>query len=423
MGLLSRRRDFLKSGAAAGTILSLTPAMYRSVFASETPPSERVRIGSIGVGLQGTLNIKKFSGQPTASIVAVCDVDTKHLAAAGGEVVKAGGKAPATFADYRKLLDDKSIDAVCITTPDHWHALQTIDACQAGKDVYVEKPLSLTISEGRAMVDAATKYKRVVQTGSMQRSSNEFRTACELVRSGAVGKVHTVKVGLPKPNFKGMAVKDSAPPPELDYNNWIGPAPMKPYNEKHVHYLFRFYWDYSGGQQTNFGAHHYDIAQWGLGMDETGPVAVSGKAKFHPEMWYETPDWTEIVYTYANGIKMIGGQDQRAGTEFIGDKGSVYVTRGKMIVTPDELKKTTITVPLAKSTSHHLDFLECMKSRKTPIADVAIGHRSATVCHLGNIAIRTGKAITWNPETEQIVADPEAAKMLSKEYRKPWTIG
>ena len=236
------------------------------------------------------------------NIIAVCDVDKEHGGKAKERVEKAGVKSCAVFGDYRKLLEMKEVDAVVVSTPDHWHALPTIHACEAGKDVYTEKPLSLTVAEGRAMVQAARKHKRIVQTGSQQRSDAKFRLGCELVRNGHIGMVHTVRVGIPGVNFKGPAVADSEPPAELDYETWLGPAPMKPYNKLHVHYNFRFFWDYSGGQMTNWGAHHLDIAQWGLGMDDSGPVTVEGKGQFQKDKWYEVPEKFEIVYKYANGV-------------------------------------------------------------------------------------------------------------------------
>jgi predicted dehydrogenase len=278
-------------------------------------------------------------------------------------------------------------------------------------------------------VNAARKYDRVVQTGSQQRSDARFRQACELVRNGALGKLHTVKVGLPGPNWvdraKGPA-PDSDPPAVLDYDLWLGPAPARPYNKNRVHYLFRFYWDYSGGQQTNFGAHHLDIAQWALGMDESGPTHVEGAATFHPKGWYETPDVAKITYTYANGVKVLcslGKGGYLGGCTFEGDKGTIFVDRGKIVITPPELAKHTGAVKLPVSGNHHQNFLDCVKSRKRPIADVEIGHRSATVCHLGNIAVRSGKKLTWDPAKEEFVGDAEAAKWVSKEYRKPWTLG
>jgi predicted dehydrogenase len=407
------RRDFLKAGVVAG----IGPLILR---AEEQAPSERIRVGFIGVGAQGGGNL----GAHLKNTIAVCDVDTERLAKAKDRVEKASGKTCAAFGDYRKLLDMKDIDAVVISTPDHWHALPTIHACDAGKDVYTEKPLSLTVAEGRAMVNAARRNKRIVQTGSMQRSSKEFRTACELVRNGKIGKVHTVRVGLPGVNFKGPAVADSAPPPELDYEMWLGPAPLKPYNKLHIHYNFRFFWDYSGGQMTNWGAHHLDIAQWGLGMDDSGPVTVEGTGRFHKDKWYEVPQTFE-VYTYANGVKILCGSSEKGGTTFEGDKGTIHVNRGKLESTPADILKTTLgetDTRLYVSNSHHGNWLDCIKSRKLPICDVEIGHRSATVCHLGMIAVRTGRKFTWDPVKETIVGDSEAAAMLSRPYRAPWKL-
>ncbi len=421
------RRSFLGSGLAGGALLSLPAAVYHSALLAADPPSERVRIGCIGVGGQGTANLRKF----LKSVTAVCDVDSTHLTAAAGEVEK-GGKKPATFADYRKLLESKEVDAVCITTPDHWHALMTVHACQAGKDVYVEKPLSLTVAEGRTMVAAARQHKRMVQTGSQQRSDGRFRQACELVRNGFLGKIKTVLVGLPKPNWTAKAMMpapDAAPPAELDFDLWLGPAPDRKYNVHRVHYLFRFFWDYSGGQQTNFGAHHLDIAQWALGTDDTGPTAVEGTAKFHPKGWYETPDTTDITYTYAGGAVVKCGQGHRGGCTFEGEKGTLFVDRGKIEVTVGGEKLDAAKlgsggdIKLTASGNHHQNWLDSVKSRQLPIADVEIGHRSATVCHLGNIAVRTGRKLTWNPVKETFVGDAEATKLLTKEYRQPWSLG
>jgi predicted dehydrogenase len=423
--MLSRRR-FL---SASGAILTLPAVTYRAAFAADTPPSEQVRVAAVGVGNQGKGNLKAF----LKHVVAVCEVDKARLAEAAKTVEKDGKRTPVAEEDYRKLLDRKDIDAVVLTTPDHWHALQTIHACEAGKDVYCEKPLSLVIAEGRAMADAARKHNRVVQTGSQQRSSKEFRTACELVRNGAIGKVTKVLVGLPGPNWIDRAktpVPDSTPPGGLNYDLWLGPAPMRPYNEKRVHYLFRFFWDYSGGQQTNFGAHHLDIAQWGLGMDDSGPTTIEGKATFNKDGWFETPEAATITYTYASGIPVSCtlGKGHPGGTTFQGEKGVVHVNRGKIEVTlngekvPDPYKLATGDTKLYVSGNHHADWLQCIKTRKRPICDVEIGHRSATVCHLGNIAVRTGRKIVWDPAKEAIVGDAEAAAMATKSYRAPWKL-
>ena len=415
------RRQFLRQsavvlGAAATSTLAL-PAILRA----GEPPSDQIRIGCIGVGNQGGGNLKKV----IKHVVAVCEVDQDRLAAAQAQVAKATGRDCAAYGDFRKLLDRNDIDAVVVTTPDHWHALPTIQACQAGKDVYCEKPLTLFIGEGQAMVAAARRYDRVVQTGSQQRSDDRFRLACELVRSGRIGKVQTVKCGISKVNFKGPPVPDSDPPKELDYEFWLGPAPHVPYNEKHVHYNFRFFWNYSGGQQTNWGAHHLDIAQWGLGTDETGPVSIEATARYEPTGMYEVPEWSNVVYKYADGVVMHCGHDYRGGTLFEGDRGTIFVNRKELVATPSEILDTPLAdsdVHLYQSDSHFQNWLDCIKSRRRPICDVAIGHRSATVCHLGNIAIRTGRKITWDPAAEQIVGDEEATGLAQRPYRSPWQL-
>lgn len=425
------RRSFVKQTSLGGLILGMSAKSYRSVFAAQ-PPSERVRVGLIGVGNQGgpKNNMKYF----LHNVVALCDLDKNYLAEASAFLRKEANLTATVTDDYRRLLDSKEVDAVVVTVPDQWHATMTIDACRAGKDVYCEKPLTLVIDEGKHMIEAARANGRVVQTGTMQRSGAEFKLAVELVRQGIVGKVTAVNVTLPSPNWiarAGKPVPDSAPPEGFDFNRWLGPAPLRPYNKNRVHYLFRFFWDYSGGQQTNFGAHHLDIAQWGLGMDDSGPVSVEGTAVFNPDGWYETPDTTEIEYTYGNGVVMTcrqklntKGTDQ--GTEFIGDKGSLFVYRGGIKTNPPELMKG-IELPKIVSSqaniSHVNDFFECVKTRKTPSADIHIGHRSATVCHLGNIAIRTNKKINWDPKSETIVGDAEASRWLTKEYREPWRLG
>jgi hypothetical protein len=268
-----------------------------------------------------------------------------------------------------------------------------------------------------------------VQTGSQQRSGKEFLRACELVRSGHIGKLQTVLVGIPKSNFGGPPVPDSDPPAELNYDFWLGPAPQRPYNTKRVHYNFRFFWDYSGGQMTNFGAHHIDIAHWGMGMDDSGPLSVEGEATFHPEKWYEVTSTCRITYKYPNDVTMIVGQlqdDIPQGTTFIGEKGKIHVNRGLLKSEPDDIIKTPASagdVALYRSTNHHQNFLDCVKSRELPICDVEIGHRSATACHLGNLAVRTGSKIMWNAQTEQIEGNDAAKALLSRPYRAPWTLG
>ncbi len=413
------RRQFL--AAVAGTFAA--PYIIPSTAFGA---NERIVTGHIGVGGQGTANLKGLLSRGV-QVAALCDVDSKRLSTALQATQDAGQKSVG-FDDYRKLLDRKDIDAVVISTPDHWHCLGTIHACQAGKDVYCEKPLTLTVAEGRRMVEVARQTKRIVQTGSQQRSDDKFRLACELVRSGRIGEVTEIVVGLPAVNFSGPPVPDSEPPAELNYDMWLGPAPQRPYNVKRVHYNFRFFWDYSGGQMTNFGAHHLDIAQWGLGMDNSGPVAIEGTAEFHPERWYEVTQSCRVTHTYRSGVKMTVVQDSKdmpAGVTFIGTKGKVSVMRGKLTSDPAEIMATPLgasDVHLTVSKNHHQNFLDCIKSRELPICDVEIGHRSATVCHLGNIALRLGRKIQWDPVAETIVGDQEAQGMLSRPYRKPWQL-
>lgn len=425
------RRSFLKTSALGAGTLGLSASSYRSIFSAE-PPSERVRVGMIGVGNQGgpKNNMKYF----LHNIVALCDLDKNYLTEAEAFLKKEANLPAKTTDDYRRLLDAKDIDAVVVTVPDHWHAIMTVEACKAGKDVYCEKPLTLVIAEGRPMIEAARRNGRVVQTGSMQRSGKEFKLAVELVQKGLLGKVQEVNVTLPGPNWiakAGHPVPDSAPPEGFDYDRWLGPAPLRPYNKNHVHYLFRFYWDYSGGQQTNFGAHHLDIAQWGLGMDDSGPVSVEGTGVYNPEGWYETPDTTHIRYRYANGVVLhcrqkLNTKSRDQGTEFIGERGKLFVYRGGIVATPSELLKDVDVPKIVNSQAnlaHVNNFFDCVKSRQRPVADVEIGHRSATVCHLGNIAVRSGKKIAWDPSAEAIVGDSEASKWLTKAYRSPWTLG
>lgn len=415
------RRSFLgvTTAAAASTVFAAPYFVPRRAFGA----NERVVTGHIGVRNQGSGNLKAFLN----NAAAICDVDQEILGKAVKTVEQTGRKCDG-FEDYRRMLDRKDIDAVIISTPDHWHALMTIHACQAGKDVYCEKPLSLTIAEGRQMVAAARQNKRIVQTGSQQRSSKNFRIACELVRSGRIGKLQTVLVGIPKPNHPGMPVEDSAPPTGLNYDLWLGPAPQRPYNKNRVHYNFRFFWDYSGGQMTNFGAHHIDIAHWGIGADESGPLEIEGTANFHPEKWHEVSESCRVTYRYANDVTMIVGQQQKdikGGTTFIGSKGTIYVDRGKLSSTPEEIINEPLKegdVRLYESSNHHKNFLDCIASRKLPVCDVEIGHRSATACHLGNIAIRTGRKIKFDPVKEQIVDDAEANAMVSRPHRAPYSL-
>ena len=425
------RRTFLRQTRNAAIGLGIVgPNIFlnRTKAATGQNPSEFIRVGFIGVGNQGNSNLQALM----KNAVAVCDVDTTHAQAAKARVEKANNRPCAVFGDYRKMLEDKSIDAVLISTPDHWHTLPALDACEAGKDVYCEKPLTLFIAEGQALVTTVRRTKRVFQTGSQQRSDSKFLKGCEYVRNGRLGKIKTVKVGLPAVNYldkaKPPVVPNGRPPAELDYDMWLGPAPQRPYNKNHVMYLFRFFWDYAGGQMTNFGAHHLDIAQWGLGMDDSGPVEIAGTAVFNAEKYYETPQTFDVTYKYANGTVLLCSNDTGkypVGTTFEGERGTIVVKRGSVESTPEEILAEPLddkAIRLYASNEHHQNWLDCIKSRKAPICNVEIGHRSATVCHLGNIAVRTGKKVTWDPVKQQITGDAELAGWTTRPYRAPWKL-
>ncbi len=420
---LLARREFLRRTAVGATAVVAFPHVRTRAADLGTGIRGGVRVGVIGTGGRGS----DLMRSAVANVVAVCDVDSTHVARAAAEVEKRTSRKPVQYDDYRKLLASQDIDAVIIGTPDHWHALMTIDACHAGKDVYCEKPLTLTLREGRIMTQVARATKRIVQTGSQQRSDDKFRTGCELVRNGRIGKVHTVKVGLTHVNFNAEVVPDGEPPKELNYDLWLGPAPWRAYNKNRVHYNFRFFWDYSGGQMTNWGAHHLDIAQWGLGMDNSGPLEIDATAKFDPQKRFEVPVESEITYTYAGGIKLqcSQGPERKTGTTFVGDKGWIHVNRGDLQASSDELLTDPLPADATRlyvSKDHMDNWFECIKSRKLPICDVEVGHRSATVCHLGSLAMRLGRKLRWDPEKEEFKNDAEANAKRHYDYRKPWSL-
>ncbi|MFQ6130813.1 MAG: Gfo/Idh/MocA family oxidoreductase [Armatimonadota bacterium] len=415
------RRDFLgtaaKGAAALGTGIALPYFVPPNALGQDgkPPPSEKVLMGGIGVGGMGNGDLGGHS-RCGAEIVAVCDVwrDNRE------RTRQRFGDNCVGYADYRELLERKDIDAVDIATPDHWHALIGIHACEAGKDVYCQKPLTLTIEEGRALVNAVRRYGRVFQVGSQQRSAGNFRFACELVRSGRIGKVHTVRTGFGYGPTCGWEPNQD-PPDGLDWDMWLGPAPWVPYTPKRCLYNFRWFYDYSGGKMTDWGAHHNDIAQWGLGMDDSGPVEVVGEGRFPSEGLYDTATWFNVECTYANGVKLIIGEGR--GAKFEGSDGWVHVDRGFLDASPKELLQEQLgpgDVHLYRSPGHYRDFHDCIKTRQRPICDVEIGHRSVTVCHLANIAIRTGRKIVWDPVDERITNDPELNRWVSKPMRAPW---
>ena len=416
------RRGFLRASAVtAGAAIGLPTMVPASVFGAN-PPSERITIGCIGVGNMGTSDLKAFKGNPGAQVVAVCEVDAQRLQEAR-KLAQIDEKS--CYGDFRELLARPDIDAVTVVTPDHWHVPICIAAVRAGKDVYCEKPLTLTILEGRRLANEVKRYGRVLQTGSQQRSGDEFRKACELVRNGYIGEVKTVIAGLPGNNRKCEPTWEPQPVPEgFDYDFWLGPAEWAPYHKQRCHYEFRFLLEHSGGQVTNWGAHHLDIAQWGLGMDDSGPVEIVGEGEFPKTGLFTTATKVQFECTYANGVKLLcrtGG----SGTRFEGTKGWVHVTRGKLETEPASLLTQTIganEIHLYDSKNHHQNFLDCIKSREQPIANVEIGHRSSTVCHLGNIAMLLKRPLKWDPAKEEFLGDDAANRMRWRPARTKWAL-
>ena len=351
---------------------------------------------------------------------AVCDVDASRVEST---IKKTKGKAKG-FKDYRELLQMPGLDAVIVVTPDHWHALQSIHAMEAGLDVYCEKPLTLTVAEGRELSDAAQRLGRVFQTGTQQRSAANFRWACELVRNGVIGKLERVRAVIGRgPTSK--AEPDGKAPPELDWDMWLGPAPWVPYNRKRCHYTFRWYYDYSGGKMTDWGAHHHDIVQWALGMQHSGPVSVDARGTWPVDNFFETAVDFDVHYEYANGVTLHTTGKGENGITFYGSEGELFVARGKIRANPSKLldsKVGTMPLKLYASTNHHRNWIDCLRTRELPISDVEQSHRTATVCHIGNIAMRLGRKLRWNPEVERFVGDEEANRMLSKPRRGDWRV-
>jgi predicted dehydrogenase len=428
------RRAFVATAAAAVPLL-----IPRSVLGDDKKPgaNARLTIGCIGMGtmLRGHLN-HYLKNEPETQVVAVCDVDKTRRENAKKTVEEHYGKEKKNgdfkgcdaYVDFHELIGRKDIDAVVIATPDHWHAIPALEAIKARKDVYCEKPLTLTIHEAKTLIDAVRKHERVFQTGSQQRSEKGFRVACELVRSGRIGKVKTVYVNVGSPS-KPCDLPGEEAPEGLDWDRWLGPAPKRPYHHElsprgvHQHFPnWRNYREYSGGMMTDWGAHHFDIAQWGLGMDESGPVEI-----IPPE---DPKAERGVKYVYANGVEVIHAEkDDKGknvnGVTFVGDSGRVFVNRGYLASDPEDLHKQPLTekdVHLYESPGQQKDWLNCIKSRKRPICDVEIGARSVTVCHLGNLAYWNHRKLRWDPKEWRFIDDAEAQKWLDRERREGYSL-
>ncbi len=438
-------RDAVQATAAGFAFPTIIPGSALGL-SGKTAPSNQVTVGVIGTGNQGFNDIKSFLKDERVRIIAVCDVNRES---AGYWEGKVGGREPAkrlveesyakdrpsgvyrgcdTHVDYRELLGRADIDAVEVCTPDHWHAIMVVDACKAKKDIYCQKPLSFTVAEGRAMSYAVNKSKVVFQTGSQQRSDKNFLRACELVRNGRIGELLTVRVGLPsgRPDYAKTEAhkKPEAIPKGFEYDRWLGPAPEVPYAPARCHVNFRWIYDYAGGQVTDWGGHHPDCAQWGMGTEMTGPIEIrNAKAVFPPDPLWNTATEYSFEAIYENGVTMIVSNTEKMGVTFQGTAGNIYVNRGALEANPKDLLDSKIGpngIHLYASTNHFRNFIDCVISREPTAAPVEVAHRSITICHLGNIAMRLGRAkLRWDPRTEQIIGDDEAAKMLSRQNRAP----
>jgi len=431
------RRTLLKSSLVAGA-LSLPSWFVEENAARGAPdepksPLDRPRILLVGCGGMGLADAK--NAQAFGDIVAVCDVDSNRLGKAAVEL-----KSDAKYGDFRKAMAHQGIDVILNGTPDHWHTLVNIHALRSGKDVYSEKPLTLTIDEGKKLVAVARESKRILQTGSQQRSDARFRLACELVRNGRLGKLQRILTTIPSGPL-GEKFESKPVPAELDWDFWLGQTPQVDYVPERCHLTFRFWYEYSGGTITDWGAHHNDIAQWANGSERSGPISVEGQVVVPPVPGgFTTASQYLVEYEYANGVRLTcksvaaenfygvpteDKQDakERNGVRFEGPDGWIFVTRGRIEASDPDLLKAELPASAQRlyvSDNHMGNFFECVRTRKPPICEPEIGHRSVSVCHLGAIALRTGRQLTWNPTKEEFVGDEDANGYLAREMRQPW---
>jgi predicted dehydrogenase len=447
MKKLNRRSFIHLSGMAAASVIAV-PTIISSCARGKdgnVAPSDRINLAFIGSGNQAMNDIRDFITDKRVQIVGVCDVNKQSKGYWSGVV---GGRDIGIdlvekyysklygrkyngcqgFVDFREIIAKSDIDAVEVVLPDHWHSIPVLMAAKAGKDIYCQKPLALTIPEGRAMADAVKKYGVIFQTGSQQRSDENFRRICELVRNGRIGALQTVECGLPSgtPDYgkTGNQTATVPVPDGFDYDYWLGPAPDAPYCPARTHVNFRWVLDYSGGQVTDWGGHHPDIAQWGMGTELTGPVKIqNAKATWavHPIWNTATNYYFECLYE--NGVKLIISDKLRGGVTFRGTEGWAWANRGKHEVFPENLKDSAISgseIHLYKSDNHFRNFIDCVLSREETIAPAEVGHRSITMSHLGNIAMKLQQDLDWDPLTEKFVGNDLANRMLYREMREPW---
>ena len=419
------RRTFLRNTAAsaAATAVNIVPARVLG----QNAPSNRIAMAMIGVGGMGNGNMGAFLDINDVTVRAVCDVNTKKMEAAKKRVDERYANTDCLMLkDFRDVCTRPDIDAVMIATPDHWHAAIGTFAARHGKDIYGEKPFTHDLLEGRALVNAVNQHGRVWQTGSWQRSSSEMRRAVELVRNGRIGKIVRVDVGLPSGGRGKPADPNAQIPAELDWNFWLGPAPYRPFQGVYD-WDWRWVLDWGGGQMMDWIGHHADIAQWGLDRDTTGPVSFEGYAPFEPDGIYDSPKTYRYTCRYADGVELTVADSTQvnSGTTWYGENGEwVYVNRGRFDASSPKLRDAKIEAGelRLRSPGHQRDFIRCVKARDTTLTPAEIAHRSASIGHLGQIAMLTGRKITWDPANERIVNDPAASALLGRPLRAPWTL-
>ncbi|MEI7524855.1 MAG: Gfo/Idh/MocA family oxidoreductase [Mariniphaga sp.] len=429
----STRRDFLKRSATVATGALVLPQIIPSTalgMGGKLPPSDRIVMGGIGLGSQGTSNMRDFLElKNQVQYVAVCDVDSNHAAKAKGLADKANNSNDCRiYGDYREFLEKEKLDAVSIALPDHWHGLIYTAAANKKLDVYGEKPICRTIKDGQTIVSAVKKNNIIWQTGSWQRSQANFHHAVELVRNGRIGKIIHIEVGLPNGN-KGIGtppVKEV--PAELNWEMWLGPALKVPYRGV-SHWDWRWILDYSGGQLTDWAGHHIDIANWGAELEHTGPVEISGEGVYPRDGIFNVPVEYDFLCKYANGIEMRVANSARlvhgGGATWYGEKGWINVDRGRIEASDPKILQEVIgpnEIQIYKSDNHWQNFIDCVKSRKEPIAPIEVAYRAISVALLGEIAMTTGQKIQWDPVKEEIIGNPAASRLLSRPYRQPWSL-
>jgi predicted dehydrogenase len=437
------RRQFIATTAAAIAAPTFIPASALGRGGS-VAPSGRIVIGIVGWGMMGPGNTSGLMGNKDCQVVAACDLDKRPLQKAVDAINKNYGNTDCkAYHDYREMFARSDIDAVMLAVPDHWHALIAVDAANAKKDIYGEKPLARTIAEQQAIVKAVQKNKRIWQTGSWQRSVGNFHKAAEIVRNGLIGKVTEVHVGLPggHVDFKKTADKmqPSTPPPELDYDRWTGPSQMLPYIEGRIHMNWRWHYNYGAGQLIDWMGHHGDIAHWGLDFDRTGPTEIEGTGEFPPKdaVWNTCTKY-RCTLRYPNNVTMTvaGGHDDiKMGTKWFGTDGWVWCDRGGFDGSnpdwknwkdevPEKLAKVRLyrSATVLEQKAHYRNFLDCVKSRKPTITPVETAHHSLIPGHLSLIAMTVGRKIKWNAKRELIEGDKEASRLLTREYRAPWKL-